>query len=316
MIATTAASTSLRPNKVLSPEKISSEEGWMGWIPVQEAADDLDRLMDKWVERNRPILVRHSELVLTIRSWRKQVQQFIPAQPIHSILFLQDRDQIEIHPIKHKVTGWGLEPLPTGWKKLWNQLYTEPIPRIIEMTEKCFSLLEIRNQKPRKVIELPVNTGSRHHTLRYFIGSLIRLYKKEPGPIMAAGPGNGIMELDCWMLSGFVHVQSFWQIDKKTDWEHWWQIMHAQGFADLWNEKWLEMERHQSIEKGIWTDQTDQIRELVLKGRVSTIVKHKTDYGLNITNEIIKQILMNDINIFCINESWKSGAVKQTSGGP
>lgn len=138
----------------------------------------------------------------------------------------------------------------------------------------------------------------------------MRLYK-EPGPIVVAGPGNGIMELDCWMLSGYVHVQAVWRIDNKTNWEHWWQIMHAQGYANLWKEKWLETEIHQSIENGTWTDQTDQIQELVLKGRVSTIVKYKTDDAFKITNEIIKQILVKNINIFSINETWQSGAIKQ-----
>lgn len=272
---------------------------WMMWFPCKE--DNLGSCFTNWID-NHPsqIEVINSDHLDPINEWRRQLEEYVPPFPINGLVLTFQHDQTQIIPLKNMLMKGGLSNELNGWNALWKDLVFEPITRIIELMPTHVRLFEVRHTDPELIIELPVNHQPRYKVLRDFLASLIRQYRKEPGPVVVRGLGSGIMELDCWILSGYFNIEAIWKLDGETSCGHWWRQMRHSGRVTEWIDSWSKEFSEKAKKESKYILDEKEIKCLIEKDRLDTLLLSES-YSTRLRKIIqLKEILLKQLNVLFV----------------
>ncbi len=295
----------------LLSKPVDTDPNWMIWMPLPSHSMDLPSVLAQWLEHHPQAMEKFrlakSEI---LPRWNRLLEQYIPPYPLRGILLTAEDEQAQVIPLRYPVIRGGLSNFTEGWQALWKDLVFEPVIRIVELLHQQIRVYEVRRNDPEMIIDLPIHPQPRYTVIRGCIAHLLREYRKEPGPLLIRGTGDGIMELDCWILSAYFAIQAIWKIGKENDCRCWWQHMNRQGLAKDWIESWTIRHKETADKHGKWIDQENDIYNALQKNRIDTILLPRDHSTPLLRNEQIKQIIQHQTSIRYMMANMMSAIIK------
>ena len=285
------------------------EPEWMMWFPCNE--QNLSGCFETWIE-NHPRQVETIKLSYLdpISEWKRLLEQYVPPLPVNGLALIFHQQQAQIIPLKYKLLRGGISSQSTGWMELWKDLVFEPISRIVELMPTYVRLYEVRHTDPELKIELPVNHQPRCMVLRDFLASLIRQYRREPGPILVRGMGGGLMELDCWILTGYFKIQAIWKLDAELSCGCWWRQMRRLGHVEEWILQWSSEFSTKARKEGKYIEAEKEISSFIKKDRLDTLIISGSESTRTLHELQVKDILLKQLNVHLVEKDYIGAILK------
>ncbi len=312
MISTARIQHKVQRNGHLIPKSIDTDQNCMIWIPLPRSSMELTGVLNQWLEHHPQamdrFLTRQSQI---IQKWNQLLDNYIPPYPLRGILLTAEEEQVQVIPLRYPLLRGGIANMTEGWSTLWQDLIFEPVIRIVELLHQHIKVYEVRLTDPELIIDLPIHQQKpRYMILRGCIAHLLREYRKEPGPLVIRGTGDGIMELDCWILSAYFPIQTIWKIGKETNCLSWWQHMNRQGLVKEWIETWTILHKDIADQQGKWIHQENEINNALRKNRLDTILLPRNHSTLHPKKEQIKLIIQSQTTVRIIMADKTSAILK------
>jgi hypothetical protein len=275
---------------------------WNAWTPYDGNLEVINKLIESWSQKrtDQDKRIRDQAIPDKVKkSWRDLLVGILPNRSTNSLIFTYDRGSASIIPSNVYVKKSGCGTTDKSWNTLCHDLLFEPITRLVLLEFEFIRLLEIRKGTIIEVLRLPANTSPRMVDMRRFIGSMLRIYRTDPGPIVVMGCGDGKMELDCWLLSGYVPIQACYKLSKKENLDNWWNSIQKQGYDRVWKNKWNEWMYDQSCKNNSYTSDRKMILSAIRNKRLKSIfIPEDADARKTIPAHFVHNFILNNIHIY------------------
>ncbi len=232
----------------------------------------------------------------SMQRWRKKLKQFVPGYPTYALILIKENESEEIIAISNHVEDYGIADLPIGWHLALKKIHTNPTIRIIEIDFKQVSMYEVRSGNPILSMDYQLDKRPRYDLIRYFIAALIRIYRNDPGPILIRSHSNGIMELDCWLLSNYFSISEYWKMDNESV-QRWWGQLQKKNYdkacIDQWASDIIGKKKNQ-VQKA---KNEMLISDTMNCNRAKGLIIPRNEISYNLSIQTIKQIIKQNIKI-------------------
>lgn len=267
-------STALLTSEQLQKETIAADKHFLLWIPLHRAQTQTPT---ESIHFNRELTellkeLTQSDAVRIKQGIQTALQYYSPPFPTKTILFRIDPAEIRTIPLRYEIARTGIANGRFAWRSLLNNMELDPATWYIRLGSDRYELIESDPQKRDRSISLPIGTESRYVTIRRFISSVLRIYRNNPGPLVAIGNGDGIMELDCWILSSYLTVQSQINLSLLKRVKDWERSFERSGHTSRWIKSWIEIQIDTAKRRNKWADRNDDIPAIIKTRRVSAII--------------------------------------------
>ncbi len=161
---------------------------------------------------------------------------------------IEDAD-VRVLPLRFGIYEPGIADVRDAWKEISKQLILEPCTWIIQSHPDRLELWERSTDRNQLTICMQTRNGSRYSTMRKFLSSTIRFYREKPGPVLLIGQGDGIMELDYWIISKYLLVQACIGMDFIQNHSTWWESINQNGHLEFWRSAWIRKQIDSAVKQ-------------------------------------------------------------------
>ncbi len=248
---------------------------WIAWIPASDT---------NFIKVERSLLKKRINIKRSIDqsgafvsdhvmdAVQKATSNYFPSFPTKSLLLKFEDEDVRVLPLRFGIYESGIAEGCDAWREISKQLILEPSTWIIQSHPDRLELWERSTDKYQLTVCIHITNGSRYSVIRIFLSSAIRIYSEKPGPVLLIGKGDGIMELDCWIISKYLSVQVCIGMDYIRDHYTWWESINKTGRLDFWRSSWIRQLISSAVKQKKTITNTHEASIAIQKKRVQMVI--------------------------------------------